>query len=398
MTDGPSTKDILDQLLFPHIFRSFRMAIHPRKLTIAFMAVVAIGLLGWLMDLPTLNRDESGSGIFRLLYAQVSTNVHDAFFAIARLDIPGLISNLTEILLALGRTFNSHPLWSGIFFTLVLVILCLAGGAICRLAAFQLAAGERPGLMDSLRFGSRRFWHLFLSPIAPLILVVFIGLFCITLVALIGNLRYAELLVGLGMPVILVLGVCMTLLILGTIAGFGLVFPAVAYEDSDFFIALNNSFRYVFSRPWRYGFYCLAAAVYGMIVYYFIRIVVFGTLWTSYKFLQLGFLRDNEKLNKIWPQPTFVNLVGQDWSQVARNMSATEWVAQYLIYICCLAVLALLVAYCLSFYFTANTVIYALLRKLVDGTEISKVETERPQPATMQPQATGEKAAQEKQP
>ena len=45
-------RQILDGLLFPKIFRSFRMSVQPSQLIIAFLLIAAIGLAGWIMDLP----------------------------------------------------------------------------------------------------------------------------------------------------------------------------------------------------------------------------------------------------------------------------------------------------------------------------------------------------------
>lgn len=40
-----------------------------------------------------------------------------------------------------------------------------------------------------------------------------------------------------------------------------------------------------------------------------------------------------------------------------------------------LAVVLLLIAFCLSFYFTVNTIIYALLRRHVDDVPLDRVQT-----------------------
>ena len=44
------TNQIFDKFLFPKIFHTFRIAIQPSKLIIAFLAVAVICLAGWLMD------------------------------------------------------------------------------------------------------------------------------------------------------------------------------------------------------------------------------------------------------------------------------------------------------------------------------------------------------------
>ena len=67
------------EVSFPNIFRSFRMAIQPSKLVIAFAAVTAICLTGWLMDLgwsvvlDSPPYDPARTEVFRPLW----TTVHD---------------------------------------------------------------------------------------------------------------------------------------------------------------------------------------------------------------------------------------------------------------------------------------------------------------------------------
>jgi hypothetical protein len=51
MVSGKESTRLFDDLLFPKIFRTFRVAIQPTKLIIAFLAVVVICLAGWVMDL-----------------------------------------------------------------------------------------------------------------------------------------------------------------------------------------------------------------------------------------------------------------------------------------------------------------------------------------------------------
>jgi len=403
MAEGNQVQHFWDQFLFPRIFRAFRMAVHPRKLTIAFLAVAAIGLLGWIMDLNrVVSTDRFGrsslysyvgggvrlggpvgfgyrapgelKGLFAELYQFGSGHFHDALYTLSRMDIPGVVRNVTACLLAVEWAFLNYPLWCTLFLAMTLMILAVAGGAICRIAALQFAQGERPGLVQSLGFSARRFSHFFLAPLAPLILIGVTGSF-VALLGLVGNIPWVgELAVGLGMPLVLIMGVAMMALAVGSIAGFNLVFPAVAYDDSECFIAVNNSFRYAFVRPWRYGLYTLLAAAYGGITYYFVRLLAFGVLWISYRFLQLGFLSDNTKLDRLWNEPSFVSFFGQPVVPSGEPLG-TIVVARFLIHLAVLSMVVLLIAFCVSFYFTVNTIIYALLRKGVDDIPMDQVHT-----------------------
>ncbi|HEC04386.1 MAG TPA: hypothetical protein ENI81_12705, partial [Phycisphaerales bacterium] len=61
MVSGTDSTGLFDGLLFPKIFKTFRMAIQPTKLIIAFLAVAVICLAGRIMDFSgTVVADEDG--------------------------------------------------------------------------------------------------------------------------------------------------------------------------------------------------------------------------------------------------------------------------------------------------------------------------------------------------
>jgi len=176
---------------------------------------------------------------------------------------------------------------------------------------------------------------------------------------------------GIFMFLALIAGGLIAVILIGTIAGFNLMYPAIAYDGSDCFDAISRSFSYVYSKPWRMGFYTVIAAVYGAICYMFVRFFAFLMLLVTHRFLQLGVLNDNAKLEAIWPGPCFADLLGS-------SCSPANWVqtfAGFLVYLCLLVVIGLLVSFIISFYFSANTVIYSLMRNRVDNTALDDVYT-----------------------
>ena len=50
MAEGKIISELFDQLLFPQIFKVFRIAIQPSKMLTAFLAVAILSALGWVMD------------------------------------------------------------------------------------------------------------------------------------------------------------------------------------------------------------------------------------------------------------------------------------------------------------------------------------------------------------
>ena len=383
--------------LFPHIFRSFRMAIQPSKLAVAFAAVTVICVTGWLMDLSrtVIVIDSPPAAVYgRSMGAERLDRtteldlyvMSDAGLQALRESPPadsdraGVFAtlwqfcavhcrsgNVVRCLRAIVWAFTYHTVYSMVFFAVVLVALSFAGGAICRIAALQFARNERPGLVRAARFARTRLASLIAAPVAPVGIAILLGIPIVAL-GLIGNIPIVgELLAGLLFPVGLVAGPFIAVVLIGAIAGLNLMAPAVAYEDSDFFDAISRSFSNVYARPWRMAFYTSAAAFYGTVCYLFVRFFTFVVLWVTHGFLQLG-LRD-EKLQAIWPAPSFDDLLGAAASADGWSL----WLAAFLIRIWILAVVGLMISFVISFYFSANTIIYALMRHRVDGTALDEV-------------------------
>jgi predicted PurR-regulated permease PerM len=132
-------------------------------------------------------------------------------------------------------------------------------------------------------------------------------------------------------------------------------------------------------------FYSGVAAVYGAICYIFVRFFAFLLFSVTYWFLKLGVLGDNSKLTAIWPGSSFTRLVGPIEDLLSRA-NWTQYVAIVLIYLCLLAVIGFVVAFIVSFYFSANTIIYSLMRNKVDNTALEDIYTPpdeaEPEPTT----------------
>jgi hypothetical protein len=210
-----------------------------------------------------------------------------------------------------------------------------------------------------------------------------LGFVIVSVIGLITSIPWAgELILVLVFGVVLIAGFIMAGTVIFACAGINLMFGAIAYDNSDTFDAWGRSFNYVYWRPWRLGFYTLLAAVYGSICYLFVRFFAFVLLSISRWFLQLGVLTHSSKapqFNKlavIWPSPDFFNLLGNglDFSK-----SLTETIAAGVIYFVILVISGMVIAFAVSFYFSAGSVIYCLLRNKVDNIAIGDVfiETEQ---------------------
>lgn len=368
------TSTIFDKFLFPKIFQTFRIAIHWKTLTIAFLAVAAISLAGWAMDRIVVSASGSHDeiGVFSMLWHIAIESFNAAIASLFAFNILGVAENIANYFTAVGSTFKDHYIYCVIFCVVKLAVISVCGGAICRIAALQFARGEKPGLTEALRFSTRKFTSFFTVPLAPVCIIIFIGIL-IFLLGLMGNIpRVGELIMGIFIFLALIAGALTTVFLIGTIAGFNLMFPAVACDDSDSFDAISRSFSYVYAKPWSMGLYTLVAAVYGAICYMFVRFFAFLLLLVTHRSLQFGILGDNSKLTAIWAGPRFWNLLGP------ASLTATNWtqsLAAFLVHLCLLAVIGLVVSFVISFYFSANTIIYVLMRNKVDNTALDDVYT-----------------------
>ena len=410
MVSGKESAQFLDDLVFPKIFQTFRMSIQPTKLIITSVALAIICLAGWIMDFSktvAVERDNDGrivetelqiymtdadrnevrsgieklrqkgqsGGVFSTMWHFSAKKFHGAIDSVFALDLRGVIGNIAGFFKAVGWALRYQPVYCIVFFIIMLAVVSISGGAVCRIAALQFARGEKPGLTESLRFSIKRFVNFFTTPLAPISIIIFIGLF-IFLLGLAGNIpRAGELIVGLGMPLALFAGVLIAVIVIGAVAGLNLMFPAVAYDGSDCFDAISRSFSYVYARPWRMVVYTAIAAVYGSICYTFVRLFAFLSLWTTRWLLQLGLWVDNgskevNKLAVIWPKPEFRYLLG---SSSSATTNWTESIAAFLVYLFLLVIVGLVVSFIISFYFSANTIIYSLMRKLVDNTAFEDI-------------------------
>jgi hypothetical protein len=168
--------------------------------------------------------------------------------------------------------------------------------------------------------------------------------------------------------------------VIGAAAGFNLMFPAIAYDGSDGLDAVSRSFNYVYAKPWRMGFYTLTAFVYGAICYIFVRFFAYLLLWATYTGLRLGAGLNSakglpDKIAAVWQQPSFSQLLVYS----TQTGSVSERVAAFIVYLSVLVIVGLVVSFIISFYFSSNTVIYALMRNKVDGTALEEVYTEAEQ-------------------
>jgi len=300
----------------------------------------------------------------------------------------GLVGWLVLMLYGPVWLFATHWLYAIIFGILAMAIWAVFGGAIARIAALHAAREDCITMGQALRFSVSKFLSFFTAPLILVVIILFIG-FLLGVCGLLMWVPVLDTILSVLFLIALVLGAAIAFVSIGLIAGGPLMYPTIAVEGSDSFDAISRSFSYVFSRPWRYAFYTLVAAVYGTACYLFVRVFAYATLIATHTFMARGFLggglnsKDASELaegagrmDMLWSRPTFDNLAGT-WNGAA--MGAMDVVPAAIIRVWVFVVVGLVAAFVVSFTVSAFTNIYYLLRRKVDATDLDDVYIEEPE-------------------
>jgi hypothetical protein len=161
-----------------------------------------------------------------------------------------------------------------------LAVWSLFGGAISRMAVVEVTRKEKVGLGEALRYSWRR-WRSFLcAPLFPLILVAILAVLmiafgAINLIPLLGDvwdglLWWLPLLGGLVMAVTLI-----------GLVGWPLMTATVSAEGADAWEAVSRSYSYVYSAPRHFIWYNLVAMAYGAVVVFFVGFIGSMTVYLA---------------------------------------------------------------------------------------------------------------------
>jgi hypothetical protein len=252
----------------------------------------------------------------------------------------------------------------------------LLGGAITRFAAVRLAAEERLGFAATMQFASAKWRSYFAAPLIPLLGVAIIALF----LAAAGAIMQADLgavLVAVTWPMALLGALVSVVLLLGLLFGWPLMWPTISAEGRDSFDALGRSYTYVFQRPLHYLFYAVVAALFGWLGWYlvsnFASAVIYMTNWG------ISWGAGGDRVKDLLEKPM-------------ADLAGLTWVAAYLIRLWHEFVRLLASGFLFTYFWTAATAVYFLLRRDADATEMDEVFLDDERPAEELPPVTSDAA------
>lgn len=353
------------------IFRAFKMAFDPKKMF--------LGYIGLLASLVWCVVAVSFFSALKLVSANPYAFIKLVLYS-AREGIPLAIKNLLLAIMPLD--FGEFVVLAVLVFGL-LVIWSLIGGAITRIASLDYARDESISLTDALKFARKKFWSYFWSPLVPVIGVLFFAL-CNVVGGMIGRIPVlGEITVALGFPLAILSGFLMVFV--GVIGALGLcfMFPTISAEGSDAFDAMSRAYSYVLARPKQFIWYCIVNTLYGLVCLIIIAFVAWLMMRLSFCTVGMGMGQKFQAVQTFILQKCDIACLGFCTTPSAEAKTATvsldRWSLKFLagmiilyVGLVKLAVWTFIATYLLS----AKTIIYFLLRKEIDSTDVADVYLE----------------------
>lgn len=368
--DNGSVRAVAWNEVFPWLclFRTFRLAIRPRMLALSAVAIV-LTVVGWSIighifsgtDNPQLAEHieamaEPTGCPWRNLAALVPDRP-----AWSGVETANPIEHVwKELSLPFIALFDAEATPSFMAYWLLcslwaLLVWAVFGAGITRTAAVALAADERVSWAAMLGHVKSRWTGYFTAPLWPLLGVVLAALPIVCA----GCFMRWEPTIWIGAilwPIFLGGGVFMAVLLLGLLFGWPLMWATISTEGTDSFDALSRSYAYTFQRPLHYLLYTLVAGVLGVLGWLLVSNFAAGVIHVTYWAASFGAGR--ERIAAVMTGET-LGVIGGAGATLLR-----VWVD---------VVRLLAVGFLYSYFWTAATAIYFLLRRDVDATEMDEV-------------------------
>jgi hypothetical protein len=314
----------------------------------------------------------------------------------AKVLLEPLVKFLTPVIYLLK---SDTGFWNNVYFTLVLVwtlaTWALFGGAITRMAAVQLARKEKISIAEAFRFTRTRYLSFLSAPLFPLVFVVAIMIAQIIfgwfhMIPVVGDI----IVDGVFWFLMLGAGLVMAVILVGLL-GWPLMYATISTEGSDTFDALSRTYSYVYQAPWHYLWNSAVAIVYGAIVVFFFgfmgSLTVYLAKWgvsqspglvatnrepaylfvyapTSFGWRHLLMDRSPAAPTGAWDEAGYQMYYNElSWYNLAGAGLVAVWLGLAFLFI---------IGFGYSYFWSAGTIIYLLMRRHVDDTEIDEIYIE----------------------
>ena len=399
-----SESDITLRQLLPclHLLRASGLAIDPRKMLLGGLGLVLLVTGDWLFSYLPFAAD--GVTIQITLADEpdaITRGLSHAGFLPRRVPDSWLswdaaaFSLLTPVrsIVEPGRViFQTNDSWSALALAWTrllwaLIVWSFVGGAICRMSALQFAKKRRLGIGEALRFSQRQLLGYLLAPLLPvggiLFLLAFTWLlgFLAWLIPVVG-----PAVLGLGWFLVLFCGFLMAMMLTGIVTGWPFMIAAISAEDSDGFDGLSRAFGYLFDRPWHAALFAFLALPVFSVSRLLVGLLVGLTISLGVAGVEKGSGSISNQV-EAWTVHTSQSNVGPGGVVAARleraltgqgHFAWPDSMSEFAIVAWTCIPALLLAGLGPSFFWSAATVIYFLLRESDDGTSLDAVVDRTP--------------------
>ena len=150
------------------------------------------------------------------------------------------------------------------------------------------------------------------------------------------------------------------MMLIGIVVGWPLMIAAISTEDSDGFDGLSRSFGFLFDRPWYTLLLAGLGLLAGLVGWFLLNVMMELTVHLASWSVSTGYVGSGELRLPLADSPEF-------------QATGATTIGEFLISGWMTLFSGLLAGFGPSFFFCAVTVIYFLVRKSDDGTELSEV-------------------------
>ena len=283
MPDDISVSRVTFRRQFPvlRLFDAAAIALSPASVAIATLASVLVSVSWWLVGFLIPFTPSAHMFNDRINgWLQTFKSFPTADFASSEAFIHPWNSVVHPATLIL----DSSGSWNGRFAGLVQLLLAigiwsLAGTILCRRSATLFVGNDESTIRSAIQYSIKRYPASATGPLIPLFTALLIGLF-IAGIGFFGRLPFLGYLwLMIASPVVMILGFAIAFLLLVTAIGWPLMVAAVATDDCDSFGGLSRAYSCLTGRPWHaFGFWLISLLI-GLILMSVVNLLI-GTAFS----------------------------------------------------------------------------------------------------------------------
>ncbi len=355
--------DITADLLWPRLFRAAALALRPSRLAIALLMLIATLLIG---EAARFNLDPPQPNMAGFLFSHIIGAVNGVATGVVQLDVQ-LVRDKVESLFTitvpkLWERYGFRPFVLGIP---IILVWAVGGCAISRMVACDFSLGVLVSFRKGLAFAVGRMGSLLVAVLLPLFVATILTLAMSAVGWLLLGFSGMQFFGAVFYGFMLIAGAITVALLACYILGTPMLIPAVACEGADGLDAIQRAFAYVLGRPLRLLIFGLIALMLGwlsVVIFDLIARAAIGfTGWASTLFA------DETARDIVHRAAQVPERGGAARVTLAEPIEGPQGTTAQIIRLWILIPRVIVGAFAVSFFFSASTILYLLLRQAHDG-------------------------------